>query len=136
MISPRKLKRVIALKAEGRTQLSIAGQLHLTVGTVAGIVQRERNKIKPRETNMIGITTITDASITAPTLVWNAISLLDLKPSQCRYSTSTADDADGYPLHLFCGKQAMAGRPYCAQHVALTSVGLRPPLARLARRIR
>jgi hypothetical protein len=38
------------------------------------------------------------------TLAWHAKSILELRPNQCRYSTTTTDDEDGYPVHMFVAR--------------------------------
>jgi hypothetical protein len=128
MLSPSKVKRIIELRAEGRTYLLIASTLRITRGTVAGVLRRT----KPKETPMteppepvLGSTT--QDMPAAPTLVWSAKGLLDLKPGECRYSTSTADDEDGYAVFLFCADPAVGGKPYCAFHASLCSAPARAP---------
>lgn len=50
----------------------------------------------------------------------SGVSLVDLKPNGCRWPEGDPQDDD----FCFCGKEAVTGKPYCAEHCQVAYTGI------------
>lgn len=126
----------IAARWRVSSQREIARQLGLERGVVSGLVMRARqngDKRFPRRPNPKPRSKAKPKtrpprqlerppSPPEPPARQGPRLLIDLSPTACRWPVSATTDG----LHLFCGKTASEGRPYCRQHCERASPGARP----------
>lgn len=59
-----------------------------------------------------------------PQIEMKNLSLLDLEEGMCRYPSNNAKDGE---QHLFCGRDAVKGKPYCTAHARICFEPAPPP---------
>lgn len=106
---------------DGKSQRAIAGALDVSVGAVAGMLHRLRqtgdletvaSNCPPTHPGGLG----SRPKGPAPRSVASSKpQLADVGPHECRFPIGDPKD----PGFHFCGKPAVAGKPYCAAHCAV-----------------
>jgi GcrA cell cycle regulator len=124
--------RVATLKklwGEGKTAAEIAKELgDVTRNAVIGKAHRLKlsNRVSPIQSNKKAVPKPANISKPEPLekkaaprppaapvkILGEKLSLIDLKPNQCRWSEGDPREDD----FSFCGDQIMPGLPYCAEH--------------------